>query len=245
MQGLATAIVIISFVVGIFGLVNIVYPLKALRIHKRLIGVFIVLGSVAGCMGGGIIGVSTQPGGWEKVAAEGEAQRAVEEKRIAAREKAEPASPVATGMTEADFMTVWNATKVSMAPCDRLVGEAGDEIKSGDMYAAYELVISARSACEDASAEIPTIRIARSVKGEVRSALVLALDRCSTAMFAKRQAMGKVAAVVDGDARPSAVAEARRENELASTITLGCVAAFAQAAEKAGFTLPELKAAED
>lgn len=243
MQGLATAIVIISFFVGVFGLVNIVYPIKALRIRKRLIGVLILLGAVAACMGGGVLGVSTQPGGWEKAHADGEAQRKADGARAAAAAAAEPpARPV--GMTEAEFLGVWSEAKRLMDPCDTRVGRAGDAMRTGDLYAAYDVVTQAQAVCEAASRDISAIPIPRSAKGDARKALIEARDRCSTAMFAKRQAMGKVARVVDGDARPSAVAEARRENELASTMTLGCVAAFAQAAEKAGYTLPELKAGE-
>lgn len=245
METIGFIVVIVSFFAAIFGIINIIHPIKRLRIHKRLIGLFIVLGSVVGCTGGAVLGVAGQPGGWGAEMARQEADRKAAEAAsptpatAGPAPKAEPARPA--GMTQAEFETTWSAVKASTAPCDNQVAAAGRLIGAGDVYAAYPAVQRAQATCSNAMSAISDVSIPRSAKVDVRRAMEDARSTCSTSAFVKFQAMEKVAKVVDGDSRPSAVAAAQADMEAAQGYQMRCIVGFMGAAQKAGLVLPEIR----
>lgn len=251
METIAIIIVLLCSAAFVFGAVNVIYPLKALRIHKRLVGVFIILGSLAGCVGGGIMGAASQPGGFQAAIDKAEADRVATEKAAAdqadrtapqrATVAAVPAPPRRpTGLTQGELETMWTSVKNAMAPCDSRVSRAGEILGGGDMYAAYAAVQQAKEVCSRGNSDVMAVDVPRSARGEVHDALMQARERCSTSVFVKYQAMGKIERVVDGDARPSAVAAAQTSMEEAQTFTLGCAVGFMSAAQKAGLVLPEV-----
>lgn len=229
-------ILVLAAMVGfVFGVVNLIKPLGRLKITDRLRALAVVGGSFVVFLVGGFVGAAGMSGGPTGAADASAAPPATE--LGAASAKTARANPA--GISEAEFVGIWTSVKVAMEPCDNQVGRAGEALQGGDIYGAYPLVQRARETCMHASMAVSDVDIPRSAKGEVRKAIEEARERCSTTMFVKRKAMGKVAKVVDGDARPSAVAAAREELEEGSTMTMGCIVGFMSAAEKAGHVLPE------
>lgn len=236
MQALAIFIVLISPLVFIFGLVNLIRPIKAARITRRRVGGFIMLGSVVAFMAGGLIGAATQPTApTQRVADEVSAPNG-------GPMPAPPAQP--EGVTQAEFTGMWTMTKNAFEPCDAQINAAASALQGGNAYAAYPVVEGAKSVCSDAHSALYDIALPRSAKGDVKKALQKAKEDCSLSGFLKFQAMDKMLKVVDGDQRPSAVSEATSALRDAGSSTMMCVAAYAGAAETAHLKLPEFEEAQ-
>lgn len=55
MQAFASLIILASCVAFVLGVVNLIKPMAWMKVHKRHIGAFIVLGSLGGCFAGGLM----------------------------------------------------------------------------------------------------------------------------------------------------------------------------------------------
>lgn len=55
MQAIGSLIILASFAAFILGVVNVIRPQAWMKVQKRLVGLFIILGSMAGCVAGGSI----------------------------------------------------------------------------------------------------------------------------------------------------------------------------------------------
>lgn len=53
MQAIGSLIILASFAAFILGVVNVIRPQAWMKVQKRLVGLFIILGSMAGCVAGG------------------------------------------------------------------------------------------------------------------------------------------------------------------------------------------------
>lgn len=238
-DAIGITLVLAAFAGFVFGLVNLVKPLGLLRIRNRRRALALLGGSLGVFILGGVVGAAGMPGGLAgaadaaPVSPTPNAQRSIE--------SVDKVRPVTAGISETEFVGVWTSVKAAMEPCDNQVGAAGQTLRGGDLYGAFPLVQRARETCMAASVAVSNVDVPRSAKGDVRKAIEEAKERCSTTMFVKREAMGKVAKVVDGDARPSVVSAAREELERGSTMTMGCLVGFMAAAEKAGHQLPEFR----
>lgn len=236
MEAVAILVVLASIGAGLFGLVNLIKPLGWFRLTSRRYAAALVVASFFAFMVGGLMGAASQPGGLSAaMEAEAESSTASAPTKDEHTEKAAPA-----GVTQAEFDSLWARIKIAMEPCDAQVGRAGEAMSGGNAYAAYPLVIRAKDVCWSASSAISDLDLPRSAKGDARKALDEGRDACSMAMFLKRQAMDKVAKVVDGDSRPSAVAAAQSEMEDAGRQTMACVIGMGRAAEASDLVLPEI-----
>jgi len=242
MQAFAGFIIFVSFIAFILGVVNVIRPQVWMKVRKRLIGAFIILGSMAGCVGGSIIGASADPGFAASMEAS-RAEREAREARAAEEDKAKPAEVRPAGVTQAEFNTLWSAVKSNMERCDAPLRRAGEAISSGDAYVAFAPVKAAGAACRAAWLDTGKLEIPRSAKGDVKKALNEARSTCDTANYTKMEAMDEMAKVLDGDARPSVMASLSETMDRGKVLSTGCVLAFMGAAEKAGLTLPEFEKA--
>lgn len=242
MQAFAGFIIFVSFIAFILGVVNVIRPQAWMKVRKRLIGAFIILGSMAGCVGGSIMSASADPGLAAAMEA-GRAEREAREAKAAEEDKAKPAEVRPAGMTQAEFNSVWSDVKVKMERCDVAVRRAGEVVGSGNAYAAYGPTKSAAEVCRSAWSEMSSIRAPRSAKGEVKKAMQDARSRCSDAVLWKQMAMDALVKVLDGDQRPSAMSDATDKLSTARDLSTGCWLGYLSAAEKAGLDLPEFEKA--
>ncbi|WP_438852479.1 hypothetical protein [Brevundimonas nasdae] len=233
METVAALLLVGSILAFLFGVVNIIYPLKQLKITKRLVGVFIVIGSMAGCMGAGSLGIAAQPGGWTAEMARQEAERKEAEKNKPAEPVVAAKTAPPAGVTQAEFDVYQQSIMTALAPCDQAVARAGAVLQEGDVYSAYPVVKSAENVCLGTSTDVTGVKIPRSAKGEVKKAFQDARDSCRMVGTMKWSAMRDLAKVLDGDNRPSAVSAAREGMESASGFTLRCVVGLAATAEAA------------
>lgn len=257
MQAFAGFIIFVSFIVFILGVVNVIRPQAWMKVRKRLIGAFIILGSMAGCVGGSIMSVSAEPGGWAAAMEAGREAREAEEAKAAQEKQAKPevaetadaaklptAAPRTHGLTQAEFDGIWTGVKSQMERCDAPVRRAGEVVGTGNAYAAFRPVKAASEACRDAWLGIDRIEIPRSAKGEVKKALREARERCSTAAVVKKEAMDRMAKVLDGDDKPSTMAALQDSLKRGTDLSSGCWLGFLAAATEAGLEMPEFKDAD-
>lgn len=130
---------------------------------------------------------------------------------------------------------------MAVAPCDaasKLVASASE--KQRDVYGLYEVVKDAEGRCTASWQNLRELEPPRSARGEVKKQFTEAIGNCGTAYWMKKEAYEKMANVLDGDMRPSAVATAKSSMEDASGAQLACVAGFMVAAEKAGVPMTAL-----
>lgn len=233
MEAIGGFIIFASFAVFILGVVNIIRPQSWMKVKKRLVGVFIILGSMGGCVAGASMlpPVEATSAGAEKAPAK------VADKEPARVAEA-PAKPA--GMNQAEFDAVWSQVKMKMEQCDVPLRRAGEAVGTGNAYAAFAPVKAAGEACKSVWLEMGRIEIPRSAKGDVKKAMQAAQDTCESAAYQKKEAMEQMAKVLDGDMRPSAMAELQETLERGKALASGCWIGFMSAADDAGLTLPEL-----
>lgn len=224
MIAVAGLVLLISMVAGAGSLIGLLWPIPGVfksRRHagKALLGSFIVFvaGAVLAAIG------SPSSGGANKADA-----------------KAVPSAPTKPTVSPKEQLTqeskaLWIHLHETMEPCDAATKDVQDIPKhASDAYQAYSVVKDAQEACENVSGKISALKPPPSAQGDVRKAFEDALEECSTAYFARSAAFSKVATVLDGDDRPSAVVEARKGVDAASVLGMGCALKFVQAAVKGG-----------
>lgn len=234
MEAVAIIIVLASFAAGVYGIINIIKPLGFLRIRKRWHGLVVLGGSCFAFLLGGMLGAVSQPGGLSAVPAEASAK---------APESDVPAQAAAkkpAGLTQDEFDGMWRRVKSSMESCDAPLRRAGEVVGTGNVYAAFGPVKAAGEACKAVWIGMDRIEIPRSAKGEVKKALSDARETCSTAAYLKTEAMEQMAKVLDGDARPSVMADLQDKMQRGGDLSSGCFVGFLGAAGEAGLTMPEL-----
>ena len=229
METLGSLIILVSFAAFILGVVNAIRPQAWMKVRKRLVGLFIILGSMAGCVAGG----SMMP--------QAPASTVAAAEKITPQAETAPAKPA--GMTQAEFDAVWSQVKVKMEQCDAPLRRAGEAVGTGDVYAVFTPVKAAGEACKAVWLDMGRIEIPRSAKGEVKAAMKEAQDICENAAYLKMEAMEQMAKVLDGDARPSAMADLQDKLERGKTLASGCWISYMGAAGKADLTLPEFEEA--
>lgn len=237
MEVIGGFIIFASFAAFILGIVNVVRPQAWMKVQKRLVGLFIILGSMAGCVAGGSM---MPPAPATTASLEVDAGKS----KVAAA----PPAPKPEGLTQAEFDGMWNRVKSEMERCDAPVRRAGNAVGTGNVYAAFGPVKAAGETCKEVWLGMDRIEIPRSAKGEVKKALTDARETCETAAYLKTEAMEQMVKVLDGDARPSVMADLRDKMQRGGDLSSGCFIGFLGAAAKADLTMPELadamKAAE-
>ncbi|MBB4797568.1 hypothetical protein HNP32_001292 [Brevundimonas bullata] len=231
MEAIGGFIIFASFAAFILGVVNVIRPQAWMKVRKRLVGLFIILGSMGGCVAGASM-VPPAPASTQ-AAVEGETGKA------AAPAAVQPAQQA--GMTQVEFEGLWSGVKNRMERCDMPTRRAGAALGTGDVYAAYGPTKQAAEACKDVWLTLDEVPLPRSAKGDVRKALEKGVDDCETAMFLKTQALEALLKVLDGDARPSAMEAVKTGMQRGQAGSTVCILSFMGAADKAGLVLPELE----
>ena len=239
METFAIIMVLASFVVGIFGLINIAKPLGWLKITRRLHGAAVFGASIVAFFLFSLLGAASQPGGLS--AAPAEASTKAPEVKEKADAPSEVAAKKPVGVTQAEFNAMWSQMKSVVGQCDAAVAGAQEGMKTGDVYKAYPRIQRAVEVCRDASLDAYNVEVPRSAKGEIRKKLLDGRDACQMSIIAKQIAMESVGKVANGDGRPSAVSKAQEDMERSGQGALHCAVGFMSAANEAGLVLPEVE----
>lgn len=146
--------------------------------RKRLL--WIILGSVAGLfillMTVGVIGVATQPGGWDAAMAEQAASQAAEDEREDEEERAAEASAAADAKARADAEAKAEQeakdAEAAKTPEDRVVESVGaDGLKvstsSGAVLATFDLADNLTDGMMATGAQMDTMEILKAVKEHI------------------------------------------------------------------------------
>lgn len=238
MEAFAIIMVLASLIAGIYGLINWAKPLGFLKITKRWQGAAVFGGAFISFWVFAFIGAASQPGG---LSASTPNEQQAETQSSAAVES--PAKK--DGVTQEEFNAVWNRVKNEMERCDAPLRRAGNAIGTGDVYTAFGPVKAASEACETAWLDMGRIDIPKSAKGDAKKAIKEALDTCNTAIYLKRESMKQLQTVLDGDVRPSVMADLKDKMDRGAGLTTRCTYEFLAAASKSDLVLPEVQEAID
>ncbi len=240
METLGGILVLASLAAFVLGVVNVIRPQGWMRVRKRLVGLFIVLGSLGSCVAGAAM---LPPPDVEATQAAPKAEEAASKppRNITDRPEKAPPALKTSGLTQAEFDGMWAGVKRQMERCDAPVRRAGEVVGTGNAYAAFRPVKAASDACREAWLGIDRIEIPRSAKGDVKKALRDARERCSTAAVVKKEAMDRMAKVLDGDDKPSSMAALQDSLKRGTDLSTGCWLGFLAAATEADLEMPEFK----
>lgn len=223
MEALGGLLALVSAALFIVSVIAIIRPLPKLKLPTRGRAVVVAIGSFV-LMG---IAGSMLPPPDESAAAN-------------AVPKAAPPADI-----KAETQALWTELTEAVGGCDTASNEVAAIFESSkNPYEIYPIINAAAETCTDAGLRVGKLRSPASSSGDAKKGLDDALDRCSTAYAVKGSAYSKVAKVLDGDARPSAVSEASESMEMATVGQWSCVAAFFAAAEKAGVPMGEIGGAK-
>lgn len=151
-----------------------------------------------------------------------------------------PADAPTEKLTVQDVKGLWDQVITAGEACDtagKAVVAAADK---RDVYELYPVLKDGIEGCRTSYQATSELKPPAAATGEVKDAFKEAIDTCGMAHINKQMAFEAMAKVVDGDQRPSAVAEARSQAETAQMGQLACAAGFMKATDKAGFQLTEV-----
>lgn len=129
------------------------------------------------------------------------------------------ASPaVSSGDPKKDAIALYLEVASAAAACDVAATKLNLGLESGDLVSAYELAEQAESACLSTPGDIRRIGIPDSLMGDNRTMAEKAVEACDAMYVNKWAGAGALKQVIDGDTRPSALAEIK---EIAQQIESG------------------------
>lgn len=156
------------------------------------------------------------------------------------------APPAAMDTRKRDFLAVYRLVIATAQPCDDANKKAVDllqGITSGrtSMVDAYVAAKDAEGACETAWLSMGKIETPGSLTGDVRADTAKALESCDTAYFSRKKSLEVMMEVVDGDTRPSRVAEYKDQTNSAQQQAMMCILGISAAGLKLGISVKELE----
>lgn len=231
-------LVLASPVLFILGLVALIKPLPKLKLGSRKRAGLALLGSVVAMGVGGALlpDPATTP-----------AKPADKPAEKASKPEAKPAAPVVDAeAVKSQTLALWKQVVAATEVCDKANGTAGEvvgRISSGraSVYDGYNSAKQAEQVCRDATMTLGDLEPPAAVKGDTRQKFSKALENCQLAYVGKQMAMEKMAKILDGNMRPSAVAEFQETAQAAQSGALVCAAGFMTAADAAGVKIEDLK----
>lgn len=112
-----------------------------------------------------------------------------------------------------DAIRIYKSVISTTADCDAASSKLAGALKAGEPVLAYRVADRAESVCLKVPGEIRAIEIPDSITGENRAAVESSIEACDHAYLMKWDAAKKFKAVIDGDTRPSALAELQETTE--------------------------------
>lgn len=230
-------------VFGLLGLLAIIVglvlfiPIPAFKARRRAAR-WLSLGGLASFIVGIVISPSQPQANKEQVASAKGAPASSSPSPTAAAST----SAVTKKQIEAEAKELW----ASIIRIDELCSDASKKVAkasgAGDIYEIYPAAKHGSEACSSASTDTDNLLPPASLDGEKKNAFQEAIQKCSQAQMLKSTAYSKLAEVVDGNTRPSAVTEVKEYLETAQSGGLYCAAGFFEAAAKADIDIKIFKA---
>jgi len=230
MKSLGAIIVLASFAAFILGVINIIAPQAWMRARKRLVGAFIVLGSMGGCVAGLSVMPPPNPSTVSTITME-EALRQGEKL---------DGSPRPNSMSQIEFDATWNDVKARIERCDGPNRRAARAMMAGDERTAISLTSAAIKACKGELAAFGNVQIPDSASGIVRRSLTESIQTCRGAVQLKLESAEKTRDFLNGDQRPSTVEGLNEALQAAGRATANCGFGFMQTANYAQLNIPDL-----
>ncbi|MES2042579.1 MAG: hypothetical protein V4475_01820 [Pseudomonadota bacterium] len=156
-----------------------------------------------------------------------------------------PAVAPARDARKTDFLAMYRQVLSTAGPCDSANKRAGNRLQdvsrgNASLVDAYTEAKDGQAECETAWLAMGKIEAPASLTGDVARDTDKALESCSTAYFSRKQSLEVMMEVVDGDMRPSRVAEYKEKAQGAQTLTMLCVLGLSQAGMALGIDAKEL-----
>lgn len=250
-EGLGALVALAGMLLFLVSIVCLIRPIKAIKLGTRKRAGLALVGSIILFTAGGFIMPPPTPEQIaEREAAEKQreadrskreeeraAQRAAEDKANEERAAAEleRQKPVMTAAAK----TLWDQVAAQASPCDTTGKNLADYLgrRGASIYEAYDLANAANRICGETATNIGRLRAPTEIPSQKREAFTEALTTCRNAYYAKSSAFSQMADVLNGDMRPSAVAEARQASERSQAGTMLCGLGFLKAVNDAGLSL--------
>lgn len=230
MKALSTIIILISFTAFVVGAINIIAPQTWMRVRKRLVGAFIVLGSMGGCVAGLSVMPPLNPSTASTITIE-EALKQGEK----FDGKLRPNS-----LNQAEFDATWNDVKAKIERCDGPNRRAALAMMADDKRKAIPLTSAAIKACKGGLAAFGSVQIPDSASGIVRQSLTESIQTCRDAVQLKVEGAEKTLQFLNGDQEPSTAEGLNEALQAAGRATANCGFGFMQTANYAQLNIPDL-----
>ncbi|WP_454886150.1 hypothetical protein [Sphingomonas oryzagri] len=134
----------------------------------------------------------------------------------------------------AQTRALWQSVVDDTKQCDSAWSIAAKAMSAGNPYNAYAPTKAASEVCQQAGTDIKGIEVPAAAEGDTKDRFSKAIDDCGNAYMMGGLAFDKMLTVIDGDARPSVVNDAKEMMEAAGAGKLMCAAGVMDAAQRAG-----------
>ncbi|WP_292035553.1 MULTISPECIES: hypothetical protein [unclassified Brevundimonas] len=258
LEAIGALIGLAGMLLFLVAIVCLIRPIRAIKLGTRKRAGLALLASIALFTMGGLILPEPTPeqiaqreaaaaqatADREKRNEQRAAERAAEE---GAREEREAAAlaqqkPAMTAAAK----TLWEQVSAQASPCDVTGKNLADYMgrRGASVYEAYDLARQASRICSETGTNIGRLRVSDDIPSSKRGAFSDAVETCRNAYYAKSSAFDQMATVLNGDMRPSAVADARQAAERSQAGTTLCGLAFLKAVNDAGLSLEDVMGEE-
>ena len=140
-------------------------------------------------------------------------------------------TPPASPEVKASFLATQATLLATFAPCDEMMDRAA---KARGQYASYNAAVAAKAACWQTMQALNSVRFADPLPQDLKDPLNAAIDCFGVAYAGRYNLMNQGATIMNGDMRPSAVAEFRTELTETAAETAQCRMQYLTAAANHG-----------
>jgi hypothetical protein len=200
---------------------------------------------------GGVVLSAVTYNVWEKAHPEIAAKKAADRKakaEVAAAQERDEAARLAReeqaaalakrGDRQRALNEMWGQVTAQMEPCEKSQQYLAEVLgRPGALVQSYQMATQGQQVCLHARTGIQQIKAPDALSERAAKLTTEGLALCADAMLARLTFMSIAVKVIDGDRRPSRLAEAQVQNQAAGAITLQCVAKLTEAGLTDGLKL--------
>ena len=133
-------------------------------------------------------------------------------------------------------------------PCDAASAKAAEAAdaasQNSDTVAWYSAASAAYEVCQQAGYELGKIEAPTGLPGDATPKTAKAIEACQNAYYARAAGYQTMMKAIDGEVRPSVVAELKQQMKSSEAGTMVCLLGFMGAAEDAGIDINKLTGTE-
>lgn len=213
-----------GFLIMIGAIVGLILPVKAWRAQRRGLGITAISGLAAFIFG--MVITPTPPS-----ASEATAQTAT---NVAPAVVSAEDPAVVKQKVTAQATTVWESILDLAKPCEAAGRKLASVSGSRNLYTMFEAAKAGEATCGEAASQTDALEPPAALNSDGRSAFKNGIAKCAQGHRVRQRAYARFAEVLDGDMKPSSVAEAKEYMETAAASGIFCAAGMFDAASKAG-----------